>query len=392
MADTQSENKRFESIRPLMDCEVTEAVNYLASLPVLEDTFNNLHSGYPWELLVAKAKECHTVEEFKLRISFFLVMRIAENTAFSLSLSGKSKLNSNTPYTFISNHRDIILDSAFLNVLAADAGLKIPQVAIGDNLLLDEWVKILVKLNNSFIVKRNLKGRDTLFAAKELSEYMHENIVQGNSQWIAQREGRAKDANDTTQLSLLKMLAMGGASSDFIESIKELNIVPLTCSYEYDPCDYLKVREMQYKRDNENYKKTPQEDALNMKSGVMGYKGRVHLTLSRPLNEIIDRISPKLPKQNQAEELAKLLDKEIHSNYRLYPGNYVALDLLNKTELYASHYSEEEKQFFIDYIIGQVAKIEVEEGYTKDIPFLYHKMLQMYANPAINKLRTGKAE
>lgn len=378
----------YDSIRPLNDQEVPVVVEQLVKHPVMDMIFKHLSMS---EAEIASVKQLalmsKTVKQFKENVASMFVNYIAKKTTFSLTISGRSRLGGDEAFTYISNHRDIILDSAFLNELIHQLGYRMPEVAIGDNLLLEPWIELLVKLCGCFIVKRNLGGRDVLLEAKKLSGYMHYNITTAeHSQWIAQREGRAKDSNDRTQISLLKMLAMEG-EGDIVSRIKELNIVPLSISYEFDPCDYLKAREMQYKRDNASYKKTQEEDALNMQTGLLGYKGRVHFSLAEPLNHILDQVPTTLPKQQQFECIAQLIDKEIFKHYRLYANHYIALDLMQNQTRYKNYYSEEEKQFFIDYIIGQVAKIEMEEGYVKDIPYLYACMIKMYANPALNKLQ-----
>ncbi len=379
--------KEFDSIRPLNEQEVPVAIDALLKNPVMRTIYKMLELK-PEEInkLETVAHSCTNVTDFKERIAALFVSVVARRSTFSLTISGRSLLGGDMPFTFISNHRDIILDSAFLNVLLHQIGYRMPQVAIGDNLLLEKWIEQVVKLCACFIVRRNLEGRDVLLAAKQLSGYMHYNIDAGNSQWIAQREGRAKDSNDRTQQSVLKMLAMQG-EGDIKERLRHLNIVPLAVSYEYDPCDYLKAREMQYKRDNGSYKKSGAEDALNMQTGLLGYKGRVHFTIAGKLNDILDQVPSHLPKQQQYELIAKLIDREIFKSYRLYPNHYVALDLMNNSDRYSTHYSPDEKQCFIDYVIGQVAKIEMAPGYTKDIPFLYACMIKMYANPAWNKLQ-----
>ncbi|WP_052081979.1 1-acyl-sn-glycerol-3-phosphate acyltransferase [Porphyromonas macacae] len=380
--------EQFNSIRPLNAQEVPEAIEALLNHPAMEAVFNHLSlKKKEIEDISALALTCKNVLEFKQKVATIFIDYISKKTTFSLSLSGRSRLEEDIPCTYISNHRDIILDSAFLNLLLYQISYKMPQVAIGDNLLIEVWIEQLVRLCGCFIVRRNLEGRSVLTEAKTLSEYMHYNILHGESQWIAQREGRAKDSNDLTQISVLKMLAMGGEGS-VVERLAGLNIVPLSVSYEYDPCDYLKAREMQYKRDNANYKKTAQEDALNMQTGLFSYKGRVHFTIAGKLNDILDQVSETLPKQQQYEIVAELINREIFKNYRLYPSNYIALDIMYDNNRYSTHYSAEEKQLFIDYILGQVAKIELEEGYTKDIPFLYACMIKMYATPAMNKEKT----
>ena len=240
-------------------------------------------------------------------------------------------------YTFVSNHRDIVLDSALLDVLLIDAGFTTTcEIAIGDNLLSLPWVKDLVRVNKSFIVERSLQPRQMLVASRRLSEYMHYAIGRKNENiWIAQREGRAKDSDDRTQPAILKMMAMGGEGSA-VERLMQLHIVPLAISYEFDPCDYLKAAEFQLKRDVEGWKKSPQDDVHSMRTGIMGYKGRIHYQCAPCIDDYLAALSADIPKTEVFDVIASHIDEQIHRNYRLYPSNYVALDLLEGSATHAS--------------------------------------------------------
>ena len=282
-------------------------------------------------------------------------------------------------FTFVSNHRDIVLDSAFLDVKLVNAGYPTTvEIGIGDNLLIYPWIKRLVRMNKAFTVRRGLSLRETLAASQLMSRYIHYAVTQKKENiWIAQREGRAKDSNDRTQDAVLKMLAMGG-------DLKELNIVPLTISYEYDPCDYLKAQEFQQKRDNPAFKKSRQDDLDNMKTGIFGYKGRVVYRAAAPINTWMDELSD-LPKKEWFKALAERMDKEIHRGYELFPCNYIALDKINGNTDHAAHYTEADKQRFEHYLSGQLAKIALDN---KDEAFLRERILTMYANPVRNKVNS----
>ena len=294
-------------------------------------------------------------------------------------------------YTFVSNHRDIVLDSAFLDVLLIDAGYPTTvEIGIGDNLLIYPWIKRLVRMNKAFTVRRGLTAHEMMRSSQLMSRYIHYAVTEKKENiWIAQREGRAKDSSDHTQDAVLKMLAMGyergtrneegGTNAD---ALRELNIVPLTISYEYDPCDYLKAQEFQQKRDNPSFKKSKQDDLDNMKTGIFGYKGRVHYCCSAPANTWIDELAT-LPRNEFFAELSRRMDREIHRGYRLFPCNYIAADLLDGGRQYAEHYTEADVARFEKYLQGQLAKIRLPQ---KDEPFLRERMLTMYANPVRNKL------
>lgn len=287
-------------------------------------------------------------------------------------------------YTFVSNHRDIVLDSALLDVMLVETGYPTTvEIGIGDNLLIYPWIKRLVRMNKAFTVRRGLTPKEMLRSSQIMSRYIHYAVTQKHENiWIAQREGRAKDSDDRTQDSVLKMLAMGGEGKT-IDSLREINIVPLTISYEFDPCDYLKAQEFQQKRDNPAFKKSRQDDLDNMKTGIFGYKGRVHYHCAAPINTWIDELGD-LPKTEFFAALSKRIDRELHANYRLFPCNYIALDELEETKKYAQHYTEADKKRFEDYLKGQLEKVKIANP---DVKFLRERMLTMYANPLRNCLK-----
>ena len=257
------------------------------------------------------------------------------------------------------------------------------EIAIGDNLLIYPWIKTLVKLNKAFTVKRGLSPRELLESSQRMSRYMHYAIQEKHENiWIAQREGRAKDSSDQTQESLLKMFAMAG-EGEIVDRLKELNLVPLSISYEYDPCDYLKAQEFQMKRDNPSFKKSKQDDLDNMKTGIFGQKGRIHYEAMPCINSWLDEVAD-LPKTEIYVEIARRIDQQIHAGYQLFPGNYVALDLLNGTSNYTDKYTEEEKKTFETYLQSRIDMVKIEN---KDEAFLRERILTMYANPVINKLK-----
>ncbi|MBQ2268800.1 MAG: 1-acyl-sn-glycerol-3-phosphate acyltransferase, partial [Bacteroidaceae bacterium] len=298
-------------------------------------------------------------------------------------LTFESALAPTKRYTYVSNHRDIVLDSALLSIVLIENGFEdTPEIAIGDNLLIYPWIKKLVRVNKSFIVQRSLSMREMLESSRRMSSYMHYAINEKQqSIWIAQREGRAKDSNDRTQESVLKMMAMGGEGTP-TERLKSLNIAPLSISYEYDPCDYLKAQEFQQKRDNPDFKKSREDDLKNMQTGIFGYKGQVHYQVAPCINEWIDEMST-LPKGEFFSAVAQRMDADIFRNYRLYPGNYVAADLLESSTRFASHYTEEQKQQFEKYVQSRIALVELPNP---DTAYLRERILEMYANPVLNQL------
>ena len=376
--------EEFKDIRPFEPEELPEAIDRLFSSEQFRSILPYIFPEIPVETLHQKMKEVKNSMEFQRVFSYKFVYWVLNKTAKSVSFNSDA-IDKSKNFTFLSNHRDIVLDSAILDVLLIDAGFDTScEIAIGDNLLSLPWVKDLVRINKSFIVERGLPPRQMLIASKRLSNYMHFVITNKNENiWIAQREGRAKDSNDRTQEALLKMLTIGGEGS-LADKLKEMHIVPLAISYEYDPCDYLKAMEFQLKRDNPEYKKSAQDDIVSMQTGLMGYKGRIHYHSAGCIDSFLESLDNELSKNDFYAIVAQHIDQQIHANYRLYANNYIALDLLENNNQYSNYYTHEEKQTFEDYITGQLNKIQIEN---KDEAYLRERILTMYANPAINHFK-----
>lgn len=382
--DRETASPNFEDIRPLNQEEVQSAIEKLLASDEFRSAIRYIKPNLNWDEFAATMRACKTKEQFKSTLGYEAVMTVAQKTTFSLTVSGRSRLPEGKPAcTFISNHRDIVLDASFLNLILFDVGYGLTQVAIGDNLLIRPWIETFVRLNNSFIVKRGVSVRQMLEVSYTLSAYIHHTIKETKeSIWIAQREGRAKDSNDRTQPSVLKMLNMAG-DKDILSNLASLNIVPVSISYEYDPCDYLKAKEFQLKRDNPDYHKTQQDDLLNMETGILGNKGRVHFTIGNRINDRLAELDPNKDKNELFAEVASIIDKEIYRHYRFYPCNYVAYDLLHGTRRFSDHYGLKDKKEFEAYLQGQLDKIDIPN---KDEAFLRRMILEMYTNPLVNNL------
>lgn len=374
----------FDDIRPLNNDEVKDAIEALVTNADFERAFRYIKPDVNWKEFSETMRSFKTKEDFKSKLAYEAVMMVANKTTFSLTISGRSRLpKDKKPCTFISNHRDIVLDASFLNVMLYDVGYGMTQVAIGDNLMIRPWIETLVRLNNSFIVKRGVSVRQMLDVSKKLSAYIRHTILETKeSIWIAQREGRAKDSNDRTQGSVLKMLNMSG-DKDIISNLMELNILPVAISYEYDPCDFLKAKEFQLKRDNPDYVKSQRDDLLSMETGILNDKGRVHFTLTQPINEQLEALDRNMEKNELIAAIANIIDREIYKHYRFYPCNYVAYDMLTGTKRFSSNYGLRDKKHFEAYLQGQLDKIVIPD---KDEAFLRTKMLEMYTNPLRNHL------
>ena len=384
-------NPEFDEIRPYEPEEVPGIIEEL-----LHDRQFSLvmKSFVPWlpktlrnGIIRLVLRGVKSSQDFQLRVMKPVVQMLMWRTTKKHDFTFDKGLKKNHHYVFLSNHRDIVLDSAFLDVMLYKNDFdRTCEIGIGDNLLIYPWIKKLVRLNKAFTVRRGLSPKEMLRSSILMSNYIHFAVNEkGENVWIAQREGRAKDSDDRTQEAVLKMFAMGGEGS-LIERLKHLHIVPLTISYEYDPCDYLKAQEFQFKRDVPGWKKSKQDDVLSMQTGIMGFKGAIHYHCAPAIDDYLEQIPADTPKGDIFKVVASHIDKCIHSNYRLYPNNLAALDILEGT----SHggYSESEKATFEQYIAKQLSKtVDMlnKLGITPDKPFLRERMLTMYANPARNK-------
>ena len=381
----------FDDIRPYLPEELPAAFDSLLADPQFCGIMMSFFKDAPFEVLKQQIYACKDSLELQKKIFYPLIKQLLQKCSDGASLNCTAIRESHRAdsYTFISNHRDIVLDAGLLDVLLIDNGFRTTvEIAIGDNLLIHPWIKTLVRINKSFIVKRSVSMRELLASSKQMSEYMHFAINEKHENiWIAQREGRAKDSDDRTQESVLKMMAMGGSGS-VIDRLKALNIVPIAISYEYDPCDFLKAKEFQQKRDNPDFKKSKQDDLTNMQTGIFGYKGRVQYCMASTVNTWIDELAG-LPKGEFFTTLAHHIDRAIHTSYTIYPINYVAVDLLQGTQDFTHCYTPDDKQRFEQYLQSRLDLIDLPN---KDEDFLRRSMLTMYANPAINKRKTVTKE
>lgn len=380
---TPEQLHKYDSIRPFAPEELPEVFDRLVQNEQFCQVLAYLYPGVPVEAIRQKMHQCKTNLEFQKAFCYEFLKNLLAKASLGCD-ADFSNLDLRNRYTFISNHRDIVLDSALLHVMLFDAGCDTTtEIAIGDNLLKLPWVKDIVRLNKSFIVQRSLPMRQMLAASKLLAEYMHFVIAEKNDNvWIAQREGRAKDSNDRTAEAILKMMTMGGEGS-IKERLLSLHLVPLAISYEYDPCDFLKAQEFQLRRDVADWKKGPMDDVVSMQTGIMGYKGHIHYHAAPCIDEWLRALPDDMPKTEFYTAVAQHLDHEIWRGYRLYPSNFVALDLLRGTAEHADRYTAEDRQCFEAYLDAQLKKVQLPNP---DWAFLRKSVLTMYANPAINQL------
>ncbi|MDP1932734.1 MAG: 1-acyl-sn-glycerol-3-phosphate acyltransferase [Gammaproteobacteria bacterium] len=379
---------QFKDIRPYHDHEVRPVVDALLANPefirsIAGFSFPKLYRMLPglvcWLTKSKLTAQVSTVNNVKTMQDIIAVYRdqMIEKTASKLTHSGIENLSHDKAYLFISNHRDIAMDPAFVNYMLYHAGFNTVQIAIGDNLLKRPFVTDLMRLNKSFIVRRSLKGRELLKSSKLLSEYIHHCIDKGWNVWIAQREGRAKDGVDRTDTALLKMLSMARRETGLKDSLSALHIVPVAISYEFDPCDTLKADELYQKKELGSYQKDERSDINSIVTGMIGFKGHVHVTFGKEIHLDSD----------DADAAAAKIDEQIIQNYLLQPTNFFALELLRKTEPELIPALELPAEIPAD---NDGSRAKFAERLAAADPKIRRWLLQMYANPVISRYSVGK--
>ncbi|MBR1839238.1 MAG: 1-acyl-sn-glycerol-3-phosphate acyltransferase [Prevotella sp.] len=385
----------FDEIRPYEPEEMPVVFEEL----IKDRQFNLVIKGFvPWlpksirnGVLRLLFKGVKTTQDFQVRFMKPVVKLELWKCTGGTTFGYPKDINKDDRFLFVSNHRDIVLDSAILDLMLYNNGFnRTCEIGIGDNLLIYPWIKKLVRMNKAFTVRRGLTAHEMMRSSLLMSQYIHFAINQKRENiWIAQREGRAKDSDDRTQDSVLKMFCMGydnGNGNDngnnVIDALKHLHIAPLTISYEHDPCDYLKAQEFQAKRDNPAWKKSKQDDLDNMKTGILGKKGKVHYEVSPCINDWLDTLDASMPKKEILHLVAEHIDHEIHSRYKIYPCNWIALDELDGSNN-SDKYTAKDKADFDKYIEGQIAKVKLPNP---DKAFLRERIMTMYANPLRNYL------
>ena len=372
--------QKFDAIRPFYDSEINEALQDVINDPMMKALMNFSFPDVSDEVWKEQLRKTHSIRDFQCNFIYQSVQKVLEKSSEGLTTSGFEKLDKNTSYLFISNHRDILLDTTLLNASLFEHGLVMTASAIGDNLVKKSFLKTLAKLNRNFLVQRGLAPREMLQSSKLLSEYIGNLLLHENrSVWIAQREGRTKDGNDITNPGVLKMLGMASDEVNLMDYFKKIKIVPVSISYEYDPTDALKMPQLMAEANNEVYVKEENEDFMTILSGALGQKKRIHIHIGKVLDTEIDTIIAENDNCNkQIQALAQVIDDAILSNYKLWPTNFIAYDIVNKTNTYSHLYTETEKSLF---------ERRLEMRIDHDNPIALEGFLAMYANPVVNKLK-----
>jgi hypothetical protein len=370
----------YDDIRPYYDHEAYFVLQRIIKDPLFMKLISNLWPEMSLEEVLAKAEKVNTAMSFQIEFMHPAIRTIIGRSANGLTCNGFENLDKNHSYLFVANHRDILLDSAILQILLVEHGFDTSEITFGDNLMEKGFVTDFGKLNRMFTVLREGTGRELYDISKKLSSYIRHTITKKNiSIWIAQRNGRAKDGNDQTQSGLLKMLNMSGEGS-FSENFSQLRIVPVTISYEYEPCDTLKVQELYLSSLHTKYVKAQGEDLNSILTGILQPKGRIHLTVGTPIVNELQELEKTGNDNDKIKQLTALLDQQIYNNYKLWPANYISVDFLEKSTQYKDHYTPAEKQNFIDYINSRISKLKGEPE------MLFNLFIKMYAAPLKNKL------
>ena len=371
---------KFDKIRPYYDAEVNDAIRASINHPMMKALVDFAYPNVEENVWKDQLLRTHSIRDFQINFAYHAIKKILEKSSDGLTTSGFEKLEPNTSYFFISNHRDIILDTSLLNVCLHEHGLVMTASAIGDNLVKKDFLLMLSKLNRNFLVQRNLSPRELLESSRLLSEYMYRLVSKENrSVWIAQREGRTKDGNDATHSGVLKMIAMASDENNNMDFFKKIKIVPVSISYEYDPTDALKIPQLMAEANDEIYTKEKNEDFITLLSGIIGQKKRIHIHVGDVLDTELDAISEETTNSNkQMFALAQVIDDSILQSYKLWPTNYIAYDILNQTTTYSDCYTEKEKQLF---------ERRLELRINADDIKMKESFLAMYANPVLNKLK-----
>ena len=370
--------QKFDLIRPFYDAEINEGIRSSVNHPMMKALMNFTFPTMADEVWKEQLLKTHSIRDFQCNFIYQSIQKVLEKSSDGLTTSGFEKLEKNTAYLFISNHRDIILDTSLLNAALFEHGLVMTASAIGDNLVKKAFLLTLSKLNRNFLVQRGLSPRELLQSSKLMSEYIGQLLLRENrSVWIAQREGRTKDGNDATHPGVLKMLAMAADEPNLMDYFKKIKVVPVSISYEYDPTDALKMPQLKAEANNEIYIKEKNEDFMTLLSGIMGQKKHIHIHVGDVLDSELDLIHSEFDNANkQIQALAQAIDDSILTSYKLWPTNYIAYDLLHGTNTYSNQYTDIEKAVFAR---------RLEKRIDAQSEFEVQGILAMYANPVVNK-------
>jgi len=378
-----AKNYDFNDLRPFYDSESEAAMKRISENTTFQNLMANFFPHLTPEEINQKALNTKSPYDFQTGYMSNVIWSIINNSSKGLSYSGIEKLDKNKSYLYISNHRDILLDSAILQIILDKEDFETSEISFGSNLLGDDFVSDFRKMNRMFTVKREGNAKELYDSAKQLSAYIRHTIIDKNvSVWLAQGNGRTKDGSDLTQTGLLKMLNMSG-EGDFSKNFSELNIVPISISYEYEPCDALKVQELYLTELHGEYKKAPGEDVNSILTGIKQQKGKIHVSFGNVLNGGLNTLNNCASDNEKTKQLTKLINESIYKSFKLFSSNFIAYDILNNVTLFEKNYSLNEKENFVAYANSQIKHLMGESE------VLINQFYSLYANPVSNFLQTN---
>ena len=370
----------FESISPYTDAEAAEALSKLAEYPLLSHVSQQFFPEESQDFLKNLLKNIKTIDEFQVLVMQKFVRWVLEHTAKNFSYDGIANIDPNKKFLALSNHRDIILDPAITQLVLYANGIPMTEIAVGDNLITNKTIEYLIRSNRMIKVVRGITARELYLCSQLLSKYIRLNITeQRSSIWLAQRQGRTKNGYDITEQGLLKMLDMSG-TADFQTNFEELNIIPMSISYEYEPCDILKARELVISRKTK-YVKADGEDLNSIMVGIMSQKGNIHLNIGRPLTSEEIAEAAQCDKNDRYQQIRHAVDLRVIEGYKLWKNNYVAYDILNHSFKYSDMYNISDVEAFVVYMERQLDTVEKEIN-REDLRRIF---LEIYANPVVTK-------
>ncbi len=373
---------KFEEIRPYNNNEIKPAMQRIAKHPLLDPMLSYLFPERVIREVRAEIASISTIAEFQKQIMLKSIHSILDKTSNNLTFTGLENITIDRKHLLISNHRDILLDSGIIQTILHDNDLPTSEMAVGDNLITEQFIEDIARANKMIKVVRSTNPKELYNSAFQLSSYIRYIITSGKSSvWIAQRNGRTKNGIDLTEQGLLKMFDMSSKGS-FVDSFNELSIIPVSISYEFEPCDHLKTKEIYVSR-RQKYVKAAGEDIVSILTGIVQEKGNIHIHFGKPLKEEDISSVAGFEKNEKFKSLAEIIDKGIISGFKLWKNNYIAYDILNKTNEFASQYSAQDKSEFVKYYKTKISELFGDRDEIEEI------MLSIYANPILNLKRIG---
>ncbi len=370
----------FESISPYTDAEAAEALSKLAEFPLLSHVSQQFFPEESPEFLKNILKKIKTIDEFQVLVMQKFVRWVIEHTARNFSYDGISNIDPQKKFLALSNHRDIILDPAITQLVLYRNGIPMTEIAVGDNLITNQTIEWLIRSNRMIKVVRGISARELYLSSQLLSKYIRLNITeQRSSIWLAQRQGRTKNGYDITEQGLLKMLDMSG-KADFKTNFEELNIIPMSISYEIEPCDILKARELVISR-KRKYVKAEGEDFKSIVTGIMQQKGDIHLNIGKPLTSEEIKQASLCDKNDRYQLIRHAVDLRVIEGYKLFKNNYIAYDIANHSFKYSHMYEKADLEQFVTYMEHQLDTVEPEVN-REDLRRIF---IDIYANPVVTK-------